>query len=215
MTLDLKHNAYQPLSLGTTIIGVIYNGGVLLGADGRTSMGSIVVNRCKNKIQVLSDSIGMCMAGAAAHSETIADYVRHALRMYTARTGEEPSVRAAATSARNLIYTNKSFLQSSAICGGYDKIEGPSLYRILQSGAMEKSEFALGGSGGTYVWGYCDSHLKKNMTYEEAKQFIVNAVSLAIYRDGSSGGIIHTMNITAEGVQQEWITGDQVTVPKD
>lgn len=30
----------QPHSMGTTIIGVTYNGGVVLGADSRTSTGS-------------------------------------------------------------------------------------------------------------------------------------------------------------------------------
>ncbi|EAL45591.1 proteasome subunit beta type 6 precursor, putative [Entamoeba histolytica HM-1:IMSS-B] len=213
--MEFTHNAYQPISLGTTIIGVVYNGGVLLGADGRTSMGSIVVNRCKNKIRMVSDSIGMCTAGTAAHSETIGDYVKHALRMYTAQTGEEPTVLAAATSIKNIIYGNKSFLSSSVVCGGYDPVNGATLYRILQSGAMKQDDICVGGSGSTYIWGYCDAHFKKNMTFEEAKQFIVTAVSLAIYRDGSSGGIIHTVNITAEGVQSEFITGDKVPVPQN
>ncbi|KAL7721178.1 proteasome endopeptidase complex [Entamoeba marina] len=200
--MDFTHNAYQSVSLGTTIIGVVYNGGILLGADGRTSMGSIVVNRVKNKIRMLSDSIAICTAGTASHSETIADYARHSLRMYTAQTNEEPTVSAAANVCKNLIYGNKSFYHLLLY-----------VVEILQSGAMKKEEMCLGGSGSTYIWGYCDTHFKHNMTLEEAKQFIITAVSLAIHRDGSSGGIIHTVNITTEGVVSEWITGDKVPVP--
>ncbi|KAL7713955.1 proteasome endopeptidase complex [Entamoeba marina] len=203
--MDFTHNAYQSVSLGTTIIGVVYNGGILLGADGRTSMGSIVVNRVKNKIRMLSDSIAICTAGTASHSETIADYARHSLRMYTAQTNEEPTVSAAANVCKNLIYGNKSFLSSSIICGGVDSNSS--------KWCNEKEEMCLGGSGSTYIWGYCDTHFKHNMTLEEAKQFIITAVSLAIHRDGSSGGIIHTVNITTEGVVSEWITGDKVPVP--
>lgn len=32
-----------PHSMGTTIIGVTYNGGVVLGADSRTSTGKIIL----------------------------------------------------------------------------------------------------------------------------------------------------------------------------
>jgi hypothetical protein len=38
--MDLKEvNLSAPHSMGTTIIGVTYNGGVVLGADSRTSTG--------------------------------------------------------------------------------------------------------------------------------------------------------------------------------
>lgn len=39
MENDMDLNA--PHSMGTTIIGVTYNGGVILGADSRTSTGNI------------------------------------------------------------------------------------------------------------------------------------------------------------------------------
>jgi 20S proteasome subunit beta 1 len=38
------------------------------------------------------------------------------------------------------------------------------------------------------------------MTYEEAKNFCITAVSLAMRRDGSSGGIIRVANITEKGI---------------
>ncbi|CAF0783036.1 unnamed protein product, partial [Didymodactylos carnosus] len=39
---EMRH---QPVSTGTTIIAMEYDGGVVLGADTRTSAGSFVVNR--------------------------------------------------------------------------------------------------------------------------------------------------------------------------
>ena len=38
-------NLYYEKSLGTTIIAILYSGGVMLAADGRTSSGSYVANR--------------------------------------------------------------------------------------------------------------------------------------------------------------------------
>jgi 20S proteasome subunit beta 1 len=44
------------------------------------------------------------------------------------------------------------------------------------------------------------------MSFEEAKAFCINAVSLAMRRDGSSGGIIRISNITERGLEKEYHT---------
>lgn len=54
----------------------------------------------------------------------------------------------------------------------------------------------MGGSGSGFIYGYCDANYKPGMSFEEAKAFCVTAVSLAMKRDGSSGGIIRLANIT-------------------
>lgn len=41
------------------------------------------------------------------------------------------------------------------------------------------------------------------MTREECKQFVVNALSLAMARDGSSGGIVRLAIIDKDGVARE------------
>lgn len=54
----------------------------------------------------------------------------------------------------------------------------------------------MGGSGSGFIYGYCDANYKPGMSFEEAKAFCISAVSLAMKRDGSSGGIIRLVNIT-------------------
>eukprot|EP00889_Picochlorum_renovo_P007458 jgi/Picre1/34488/NNA_001956.t1 len=54
---DHGPNLQQPVSLGTTIMAATFEGGVVLGADSRTSTGSYVANRVTNKITALSDRI--------------------------------------------------------------------------------------------------------------------------------------------------------------
>ncbi|XP_006344576.1 proteasome subunit beta type-6-like isoform X1 [Solanum tuberosum] len=54
----------QPHSMGTTIIGVTYNGGVVLGADSRTSTGMYVANRASDKITQLTDNVYVCRSGS-------------------------------------------------------------------------------------------------------------------------------------------------------
>nr|GMC85826.1 proteasome subunit beta type-6 [Ipomoea batatas] len=54
----------SPHSMGTTIIGVTYNGGVVLGADSRTSTGMYVANRASDKITKLTDNVYVCRSGS-------------------------------------------------------------------------------------------------------------------------------------------------------
>ncbi|GFP82167.1 proteasome subunit beta type-6 [Phtheirospermum japonicum] len=53
-----------PHLMGTTIIGVSYNGGVVLGADSRTSTGMYVANRASDKITQLTDNVYICRSGS-------------------------------------------------------------------------------------------------------------------------------------------------------
>lgn len=66
----------RDISLGTTIVGVSYDGGVILGADSRTSGGSYIANRHQDKITPLSDSVYMCRSGSASDTQAIASYVQ-------------------------------------------------------------------------------------------------------------------------------------------
>ncbi|KAM2869026.1 hypothetical protein FF1_017012 [Malus domestica] len=59
---DMDLNA--PHSMGTTIIGVTYDGGVVLAADSRTSTGVYVANRASDKITQLTDNVYVCRSGS-------------------------------------------------------------------------------------------------------------------------------------------------------
>ena len=42
----------------------VYDGGVILGADSRTSMGNYVANRASDKITQVMDNVWMCRSGS-------------------------------------------------------------------------------------------------------------------------------------------------------
>lgn len=46
---------------------------------------------------------------------------------------------------------------------------------------------------------------RDNFTREEAEEFVVTSLTLAMARDGSSGGIVRTVTITASGVDKRFI----------
>jgi 20S proteasome subunit beta 1 len=71
-----------------------------------------------------------------------------------------------------LCYQNKDNLTAGIIVAGWDKYEGGTVYSIPLGGSLHKQPFAIGGSGSTYIYGYCDTAYKEGMTREEAIEFI-------------------------------------------
>ena len=63
----------------------------------------------------------------------------------------------------------------------------------------------MSGSGSVFIKGYFDANWRKNMTLEEAKEFMISTISLACYRDESSGGIIRTISITKDEVARDYV----------
>ena len=59
----------SPTPSQTTIIAVSFAGGVVMGADSRTSTGSYVANRVSDKITAIHDSIYVCRSGSAADTQ--------------------------------------------------------------------------------------------------------------------------------------------------
>lgn len=57
---------FEPISTGTTIMAIIYDGGLLIGADSRTSSGSFVADRAADKIDYVHDRIFCLRSGSAA-----------------------------------------------------------------------------------------------------------------------------------------------------
>eukprot|EP01111_Echinosteliopsis_oligospora_P013128 TRINITY_DN462_c0_g1_i1.p1 TRINITY_DN462_c0_g1~~TRINITY_DN462_c0_g1_i1.p1 ORF type:complete len:214 (-),score=66.25 TRINITY_DN462_c0_g1_i1:89-730(-) len=200
----------QGVSLGTSIMAVEYNGGVVMGADSRTTTGSYIANRVTNKITPIHDRIFCCRSGSAADTQAISDYVKYYLQMHAAELGEMPETKTAATLFQMLCYNNKNNLMAGIICAGWDKFNGGSVYNIPLGGSIVRQPFAIGGSGSTYIYGYCDATYKPGMTKEECETFVKNSLALAMARDGSSGGVIRLVTINEHGVERKMVPGNEL-----
>ena len=106
---------------------------------------------------------------------------------------------------REIIYNNKNSLSASMICSGWDPYKGYQIYDVNSAGLHQEVEWAISGSGSTFIWGFVDSNYKPNMSKHECKEFIKQAISHAIYRDSSSGGIIRLLDITKEKLEMEYV----------
>lgn len=58
-------------------MAAVFDGGVILGADSRTTTGSYIANRVTDKLTRVSDYIYCCRSGSAADTQAIADIVSY------------------------------------------------------------------------------------------------------------------------------------------
>jgi len=207
---ETRHLRPGEMSSGTTIIAIPFPGGVVLGADSRVSTGTYVANRVSDKIAQLHDRIWCCRSGSAADTQALTDYVKHYLSQLAVETGRVPTVKVAAHLMRKLCYENKDNLMAGVIIGGWDPVDGGSVYNIPLGGSCIKMPWAIGGSGSTFIYGLCDSEFKDGMSKEETNRLVKLALSHAMARDGSSGGIIRTVTVTEADNEREYVPGDQL-----
>jgi 20S proteasome subunit beta 1 len=99
--------------------------------------------------------------------------------------------------------------RAGLIIAGWDQKHGGQVYSIPLGGSLHKQSYAIGGSGSTYIYGYCDANWKEQMTEEEGIKFVKGALAEAIKWDGSSGGVIRMVVLTAAGAQRHLYLPDQ------
>lgn len=188
---------------GTTIMAVEFEGGVVIGADSRTTMGAYIANRVTDKLTKVTDKIYCCRSGSAADTQAIADIVSYRLNLFQMENNEEPTVHAAANVFRNICYNYREQLKAGIICAGWDKKNGGQVYCIPLGGMLSREPVTIGGSGSGYIYGFVDSTFRPGMTEDECVQFVLKAVTLALTRDGSSGGCVRIGIINKDGCKRK------------
>merc|ERR1712216_1091073 len=199
--------------MGTTIMAVRYDGdggGVVMGADSRTSTGSYVANRVSDKITPVCDNVAVCRSGSAADTQALTDYVKLFIAQHSIELDSDPEVKTAAHLFNRMNYNNKNNLMAGLIVAGWDRYSKGTVWTIPLGGGLMEQPFSLGGSGSGYIYGYCDANYREDMTRAECEEFVKNAVALAMSRDGSSGGVIRLCTIYEGGMEKQFVPGDQL-----
>jgi 20S proteasome subunit beta 1 len=111
---------------------------------------------------------------------------------------------------RRLIYNNKDQLMAGVIIAGWDPVDGGSIYSITLGGSCLQEPFATSGSGSIFIQGLLDASFRSNMPLDEARALCKKACAHAMARDSSSGGVIRTVAITADGVDRDYTLGNEL-----
>ncbi|CAH1163824.1 unnamed protein product [Phaedon cochleariae] len=184
---------------GTTTLGFMYKGGVVLAVDSRATGGQFIGSQTMKKIVEINDFLLGTLAGGAADCVYWDRVLAKQCRMYELRNRERISVAAASKLMANMVYNYKGMgLSMGMMLAGWDK-RGPQLYYVDSDGTRTPGKVFSVGSGSIYAMGVLDSGYKWDLTDDEAYDLGRRSIYHATHRDAYSGGIVRVYHMKETG----------------
>jgi 20S proteasome subunit beta 2 len=197
-TRGLKHP--KAVKTGTTIVGVIFKNGVVLGADTRATDDTIVADKNCSKIHYIADNIYCCGAGTAADTEMTTRLISSKLELHRLNTGRTPRVCTANRMLKQMLFRYQGYISAALVLGGVDPT-GPHLYTVHPHGSTDSLPYVTMGSGSLAAMAVFESRYKQDMECEEAMKLVRDAIAAGIFNDLGSGSNIDLCVITKGKVE--------------
>ncbi|RUS20959.1 proteasome subunit beta type-7 [Endogone sp. FLAS-F59071] len=203
-------------STGTTIAGVIFKDGIILGADTRATGGSIVADKNCNKLHYLSPNIHLFIlvtrlflscrsycggAGTAADTDFTTALISSQLELHSLATGRQPRVVTAMLMLKQMLFRYHGHVSASLILGGYD-LNGPQLHTVYPHGSTDDLPYVSMGSGSLAAMSIFESRWRKDMERQEAIDLVQTAIEAGIFNDLGSGSSVDIAIIEQTGVEK-------------
>jgi len=184
---------------GTTTIGIVFAGGVVLATEKRATMGYMIASKKAKKVYQVAERIGMTTAGGVGDAQQLARILTVECNLYQIRRSRAITVGAAATLLSNYLNQNRYFpYYVQLLVGGVDE-HGPSVYSVdAMGGATKEEEIVATGSGSPMAYGVLEDRFRKDMPRDEAIDLAIRSLKSAMKRDAGSGEGIHVVVITKE-----------------
>lgn len=184
---------------GTTIAGIIFKDGVVLGADTRATSGPIVADKNCAKIHYIADNIYCCGAGTAADTEQTTNQVASQLALHSMNTGRKARVNTANTLLKQYLFRYQGHVGAYLVLGGVD-VTGPHLVMIHAHGSSSPLPYVTMGSGSLAAMSVFEDRFRPDMEREEALQLVRDAIEAGISNDLGSGSNVDLCVITKDKV---------------
>ncbi|XP_029025120.1 proteasome subunit beta type-10 [Betta splendens] len=197
---DLGYKAPGARKTGTTIAGILYKDGVILGADTRATDDMVVADKNCMKIHYIAPNIYCCGAGVAADAEITTQIMASNVELHTLNTGRPPLVAMVTRQLKQMLFRYQGHVGASLIVGGVD-VTGAHLYSVYPHGSYDKLPFLTMGSGAAAAVSVFEDRFKPHMELEEAKQLVRDAIAAGIFCDLGSGSNVDLCIITKAGVE--------------
>lgn len=188
------------LKTGTTIAGLVFQDGVILGADTRATNDSVVADKSCEKIHFIAPKIYCCGAGVAADAEMTTRMAASNIELHALSTGREPRVATVTRMLRQKLFRYQGHVGASLIVGGVD-FTGPQLYSVHPHGSYSRLPFTALGSGQDAALAVLEDRFQPNMTLEAAQGLLVEAITAGILSDLGSGGNVDACVIMGTGAK--------------
>ncbi|CAN4112899.1 unnamed protein product [Withania somnifera] len=183
------------LKTGTTIVGLIFQDGVILGADTRATEGPIVADKNCEKIHYMAPNIYCCGAGTAADTEAVTDMVSSQLKLHRYHTGRESRVVTALTLLKSHLFSYQGYVSAALVLGGVD-VTGPHLHTIYPHGSTDTLPYATMGSGSLAAMAIFESKYREGLSKDEGIKLVTEAILSGVFNDLGSGSNVDICVIT-------------------
>lgn len=185
-----------PIKTGTTIAGIIFKDGVLLGADTRATEGTVVADKNCSKIHYISQNIYCCGAGTAADTEFTTNFISSNVELHKLTTGRKPRVATALRLLKQYLYRYQGHIGAALVVGGVDST-GPHLYTVHPHGSTDTLPYVSMGSGSLAAMATFEDRYRPDMERDEAMKLMRDAITAGILNDLGSGSNVDLCIITA------------------
>lgn len=184
---------------GTTICGIVYKDGVVLGADTRATGGAEVVDKNCEKIHYLAPNIWCCGAGTAADTEKTTELIASNLELLRLSTGTQSRVVTANTMLKRMLYKYQGHVSAALVLGGVD-VHGAHLYSIHPHGSTQRLPYTTMGSGSLAAMAVFEARYVEDLDEASAIALVKDAIRAGIFNDLGSGSNVDVTIIRKEDV---------------
>lgn len=172
------------IKTGTSTVGITFNGGVVVGADHRATMGNFIANKNVKKLFKISGRVALTTAGLVGHAQSLARMLSAELALYELKRDNPMTVKGAATLTANILVGRPHYVQLLIV--GVDQ-SGPSVYSIDSAGGSIPDLYCATGSGSPFMYGVLEDQFSKDMTQKDAIALAAKALLASAQRDSASG----------------------------
>ena len=189
------NDSMDVVKTGTSTIGITFDGGVVVGADHRATMGHFIANKSVQKLFRISDSVALTTAGLVGHAQSLSRTLAAELRLYELKHGTPMTVKGAAPLTANILVGRPHYVQLLIV--GVDD-SGSSVYSIDSAGGSIPDVYCATGSGSPYMYGVLEDQFSDGMSQDEALRVAAKALLASAQRDAASGNGMDLAVITAD-----------------
>ncbi|EDV47847.1 proteasome subunit beta type-2 [Drosophila erecta] len=178
------------IATGTTIVGIVFDGGVIIGAESRATSANIIPSNRSRKISQLQTNIFAGGAGVAGDTTALMQLMRAQLELHRMNTGfRRVPVRCANQMMRQLLFRFNGNMQANVVIGGVDA-SGAHLFCTRFDGTTDSAPFTSLGSGDQSAMSILESRWSEDISEESACALVCDAVAAGTKNDLNSGGMV-------------------------
>lgn len=191
------------IKTGTTCIGFLFKGGVIVAADRRITTYKIESDNF-TKLFDISDNVVSTVAGHVSAAQLFLRNLKSEVKLLELKKERYARVMEVASVLNSYqLGARESGAVLASIMGGFDEKNGVSLFELSPDGSMLNHEpYVTNGSGSIFVKSVLDTQYKSNMTEKESLDLLEKCYKVAFKNDSSSGGGYIAKIVTKDGINE-------------